>query len=706
MQRVCLLVLLALLTLPLASAAWGQQHSPTPNQEKEKIIRTAYAKMSYADEVRIVLDGLVQTGREKLWSAKANTVDQALDSRLSFQLGEFAFGKISKIADRKMSQFDGSPTWIGGDVLDVTPSTYDYSVNNSAPVYVAYIKFAWKPSPYHFLPPAENWSIAKALQAEQFEGKRYTDYATYTVTVTFDDKSRTYKAWALFREEEKGKLQPYFMDAIADPTAIAFALDHSLYPAAFADTDLHTVPFVDKWLHDNARSCESPHSEADKNRTDVCCDPYTAHCGIAKTSLAPRESRRHSPAQPKLVLASFHLPSQSPIHAMQSSAAATTCAKFNVNTTFPHALADIQEHDNNPPGSGSHGFAANVVASCTYTEGGVSPGPCNVQCSAQSSSVIDEKGPLTGAVFAHATSKTDSSGGDFSNGGTAPISCLGLSAGTVKSCTFPCSTSVSIAAGGKGNLGATINFPPSNLWNDQNQGQVTCNPRSSTNDKTAGGGCGQACGDPCINSATVGLAQGPVGSFTHTGGPTDPLCSPILIDTEGEGFHLTSADNGVMFDISGNGHPLRIAWTAPGSHNAFLALDRDGSGTITSGKELFGNFTAQPASSNPNGFLALAEFDKPEKGGNGDGIIDEHDSVYSNLRLWIDKNHDGVAQPSELHTLPELGVFSLGLRYAESRKTDEFGNQFRYRDMVNPGLKRDKRDDVGRYAYDVFFVTK
>ncbi len=169
-----------------------------------------------------------------------------------------------------------------------------------------------------------------------------------------------------------------------------------------------------------------------------------------------------------------------------------------------------------------------------------------------------------------------------------------------------------------------------------------------------GGGPG---GNPCIGG------EGPPDpGFSNNGGTIEPLCSPIIIDTEGDGFHLTSAAGGVMFDVRGDGHPIRIAWTAPGSHNAFLALDRDGSGTITSGKELFGNFTAQLTSNNPNGFLALAEFDKPENGGNNDGVIDEHDAVYSKLRLWIDDSHDGIAQPGELHTLPELGVFSLGLR--------------------------------------------
>jgi len=120
--------------------------------------------------------------------------------------------------------------------------------------------------------------------------------------------------------------------------------------------------------------------------------------------------------------------------------------------------------------------------------------------------------------------------------------------------------------------------------------------------------------DPCLNGA---VAPAPDGG----GNATAPVCSPIIIDVTGNGFHLTSARDGVFFDIAGTGKPIQVAWTASGSANAFLVLDRDNSGLITSGKELFGNFTAQPQSPHPNGFLALAEFDKPENGGNGDGVI-------------------------------------------------------------------------------------
>jgi hypothetical protein len=179
--------------------------------------------------------------------------------------------------------------------------------------------------------------------------------------------------------------------------------------------------------------------------------------------------------------------------------------------------------------------------------------------------------------------------------------------------------------------------------------------------------------------------------------------SPIIIDTTGKGFGLTSAQNGVLFDFYGNGQPIQVAWTSANSGNAFLALDRNHNGMIDSGKELFGNITKQPPSPDRNGFLALAEFDKPENGGNDDGVIDSRDAVFSHLLLWIDTNHDGISQPSELHTLPELGVYSLALQYTDSRRTDQFGNQFRYKAAVNPDPQDGESKD-GRWTYDVFLV--
>ena len=77
------------------------------------------------------------------------------------------------------------------------------------------------------------------------------------------------------------------------------------------------------------------------------------------------------------------------------------------------------------------------------------------------------------------------------------------------------------------------------------------------------------------------------------------------------GFDLSDAVNGVQFDAGGDGRPDLVAWPSANSDDAWLALDRNGNGTIDDGKELFGNFTPQPAAPERNGFLALAEYDKP-----------------------------------------------------------------------------------------------
>lgn len=182
------------------------------------------------------------------------------------------------------------------------------------------------------------------------------------------------------------------------------------------------------------------------------------------------------------------------------------------------------------------------------------------------------------------------------------------------------------------------------------------------------------------------------------------LTSPIVIDIDGNGFSLTNYQNGVLFDLDSNGFPERIAWTSANSDDAWLTLDRNGNGTIDNGEELFGDITPQPMSltgEERNGFLALAVYDSPQNGGNNDNQIDARDSIFAQLRLWQDRNHNGISESSELQNLARSEIRTIELRYRESRRTDEHGNRFRYRAIV-----RDARGaQVGRWAWDVFLTT-
>lgn len=191
----------------------------------------------------------------------------------------------------------------------------------------------------------------------------------------------------------------------------------------------------------------------------------------------------------------------------------------------------------------------------------------------------------------------------------------------------------------------------------------------------------------------------------------DCRISPILIDRDRDGFALTDPGHGVTFDILANGRPVQTAWTAPGSDDGFLAMDRNGNGTIDDASELFGTKTPQPNNSGaknkrlkgPNGFLALAVYDTTTYGGDRDGWITEADAVFSQLRLWTDDNHNGISEPAELARLADIGLRAISLRYATGKEVDEFGNVFGLWSHVV--MDRDFTDlrPLKRRAVDVFF---
>lgn len=151
---------------------------------------------------------------------------------------------------------------------------------------------------------------------------------------------------------------------------------------------------------------------------------------------------------------------------------------------------------------------------------------------------------------------------------------------------------------------------------------------------------------------------------------TPPPPDPLALDLDGDGIETLAADGyrGALFDSNADGVRTATGWVAP--DDGLLVLDRNGNGTIDDATELFGDATPTAAGGTaPNGFTALAGVDS-----NADGVVDINDTELSNLRVWRDKNSDGISQSDELYTLDDLGIASLATQSTITNTDLDDGN--------------------------------
>ncbi len=140
------------------------------------------------------------------------------------------------------------------------------------------------------------------------------------------------------------------------------------------------------------------------------------------------------------------------------------------------------------------------------------------------------------------------------------------------------------------------------------------------------------------------------------------VSDPIVLDLDGDGIELLNITKGVDFDLYGTGTKQAVAWVSP--DDGLLVLDRNLNGTIDNGSELFGNLNDDFS----DGFEHLAELDRPEFGGNSDGVIDANDAAFAHLKVWKDANTDGISTVEELVSLSALEVTSIRLEAQDSNR--------------------------------------
>ena len=142
--------------------------------------------------------------------------------------------------------------------------------------------------------------------------------------------------------------------------------------------------------------------------------------------------------------------------------------------------------------------------------------------------------------------------------------------------------------------------------------------------------------------------------------PTDPL----VLDLNGDGVRLTNyTDAPVLFDADNDGGSLeQTGWVS--NADGILVHDLNGDGKINNISETLSEYyngvagSAGMAGTKPyaNGFAALKSLDS-----NADNQFTSADSAWSQLRVWVDANHDGKTDAGELKTFADLGITAINL---------------------------------------------
>ena len=191
---------------------------------------------------------------------------------------------------------------------------------------------------------------------------------------------------------------------------------------------------------------------------------------------------------------------------------------------------------------------------------------------------------------------------------------------------------------------------------------------------------------------TTGIPQIPLGDANDNGIPDihesaktaadaakatlPPRHDPLTLDLDGDGLETTgiAAINPILFDHDGDGIKNGTGWVS--SDDGFLVRDKNGNGSIDSGRELFGDSTIKSNGQlATDGFDALADLDSIANGGNADGRISSADAQFTNLRVWRDLNQDGISQSNELFTLSSQNIASINVTKTANSQTLANGNQ-------------------------------
>lgn len=204
-----------------------------------------------------------------------------------------------------------------------------------------------------------------------------------------------------------------------------------------------------------------------------------------------------------------------------------------------------------------------------------------------------------------------------------------------------------------------------------------------------GNNCGQFIENYVLKQANIigiNIPFTPYSAKNQLSSIADSYRTPLIIDLNGDGVQTVADSLGVSFDFAGKGKKAQTGWVHP--DDGLLVWDKDNDGVISSGEELFGEDSLlADGTKAKDGLAALALLDD-----NLDGLINKKDSLWSELKIWQDKNSDGISQANELTSLDSSGIKSIELNAKQTNFYDKNGNFHQLTAKVN--CNNDKQTEI------------
>lgn len=142
------------------------------------------------------------------------------------------------------------------------------------------------------------------------------------------------------------------------------------------------------------------------------------------------------------------------------------------------------------------------------------------------------------------------------------------------------------------------------------------------------------------------------------------MLSAVILDLDNDGIETRRyKKTRAAFDMDANGSRDNVGWT--NGDDGFLVIDRNGNDRIDDASEM--------AFLNADGDLQFGRAGLLALDSNGDGVVSADDDLFGELRIWVDRDEDGITDEGEMRLLSEHGIESISLGFAAVEESKKVG---------------------------------